>query len=182
MVSGSPCSIGQSFQIANHNRSMVTRCCQGGVPWRADTELPGVCAKLQAPVWLRPASHIRAWVTAQQAPAIDLACVTHLCAVPTLRFCTASRAVYVTLLSPQIAKRRNAHQEQNPDCKIISLGIGDTTEPLTPTIVNAMSEAALGFGTREGYSGCDSMPCLPRRCKYCSVSDGSSRVVTSVVM
>lgn len=54
----------------------------------------------------------------------------------------------------QIAKRRNVHQDANPDCKIISLGIGDTTEPLTPTIVKAMSDAALGFGTREGYSGC----------------------------
>lgn len=56
-------------------------------------------------------------------------------------------------LFPEIAKRRNAHQEANPDAKIISLGIGDTTEPLTPTIAKAMSDAALAMGTREGYSG-----------------------------
>lgn len=54
----------------------------------------------------------------------------------------------------QIAKRRNAHIEKNPDAKVISLGIGDTTEPITPTVSKAMADAALGMGTREGYSGC----------------------------
>jgi LL-diaminopimelate aminotransferase len=56
-------------------------------------------------------------------------------------------------LAAQIAKRRRAHVEQNPDAEVISLGIGDTTEPLTPTIAKAMSDAALAMGTREGYSG-----------------------------
>lgn len=46
--------------------------------------------------------------------------------------------------------------EQNPDAKVISLGIGDTTEPITPTVSKAMADAALGMGTREGYSGYDS--------------------------
>jgi len=43
--------------------------------------------------------------------------------------------------------------EQNPNAKVISLGIGDTTEPITPTVSKAMADAALGMGTREGYSG-----------------------------
>ena len=54
----------------------------------------------------------------------------------------------------QIAKRRAEHVAKNPDVEVISLGIGDTTEPLTPTIAKAMADAAAGMGTREGYSGC----------------------------
>lgn len=53
----------------------------------------------------------------------------------------------------QIARRRRAHQEANPDAAIISLGIGDTTEPIPPFIVDAMMKAAEGLGTLEGYSG-----------------------------
>ncbi|KAI8464782.1 MAG: LL-diaminopimelate aminotransferase [Monoraphidium minutum] len=56
-------------------------------------------------------------------------------------------------LFPEIARRRRAHQEAHPDAKIISLGIGDTTEPLPPYIANAMAKAAAGLATREGYSG-----------------------------
>lgn len=54
----------------------------------------------------------------------------------------------------QIARRRAAHQEAKPDAKIISLGIGDTTEPIPPAIVKALKDAAEGLGTLEGYSGC----------------------------
>ncbi|GAB4821306.1 hypothetical protein N2152v2_008352 [Parachlorella kessleri] len=56
-------------------------------------------------------------------------------------------------LFPEIARRRRAHQEKHPDAKIISLGIGDTTEPIPPAIVKAMRDAAEGLGTMEGYSG-----------------------------
>jgi LL-diaminopimelate aminotransferase len=56
-------------------------------------------------------------------------------------------------LFPEIAKRRKAHQEANPDAKVISLGIGDTTEPLPKSIADAMAKAAAGLATREGYSG-----------------------------
>ena len=61
-------------------------------------------------------------------------------------------------VSMQIAKRRVAHMEKRPDAKIIPLGIGDTTEPLTETVAKAMADHALGMGTREGYSGCDRTP------------------------
>jgi LL-diaminopimelate aminotransferase len=54
----------------------------------------------------------------------------------------------------QIGRRRRAHQEKHPDAKIISLGIGDTTEPVPPSIAHAMQAAAAGLGTLEGYSGC----------------------------
>uniref|UniRef100_A0A383VQ94 Aminotransferase class I/classII large domain-containing protein n=1 Tax=Tetradesmus obliquus TaxID=3088 RepID=A0A383VQ94_TETOB len=56
-------------------------------------------------------------------------------------------------LFPEIARRRRAHQEAHPDAQIISLGIGDTTEPLPQYIADAMAKAAAGLGTREGYSG-----------------------------
>lgn len=56
-------------------------------------------------------------------------------------------------LFPEVARRRREHQAANPDAKLLSLGIGDTTEPIPPTIVNAMRDAAVGLGTREGYSG-----------------------------
>jgi len=53
----------------------------------------------------------------------------------------------------QIGRRRRAHQEKHPDAKIISLGIGDTTEPIPKSIAEAMQKAAAGMGTTEGYSG-----------------------------
>lgn len=56
-------------------------------------------------------------------------------------------------LFPEIARRRRAHQESNPNAKVISLGIGDTTEPLPKCIADAMAKAAAGLATREGYSG-----------------------------
>jgi aspartate/methionine/tyrosine aminotransferase len=40
----------------------------------------------------------------------------------------------------QIARRRAAHLLKYPDAKIISLGIGDTTEPIPNVITNAMAE------------------------------------------
>uniref|UniRef100_A0A7S3BC52 Aminotransferase class I/classII large domain-containing protein n=1 Tax=Prasinoderma singulare TaxID=676789 RepID=A0A7S3BC52_9VIRI len=56
-------------------------------------------------------------------------------------------------LFPEIARRRNEHMEANPDAEVISLGIGDTTEPIDTAISGAMADAANGLSTREGYSG-----------------------------
>ncbi|MBQ9539775.1 MAG: LL-diaminopimelate aminotransferase [Treponema sp.] len=56
-------------------------------------------------------------------------------------------------LFPEVAKRRRIYQEQHPDAKIISLGIGNTTEPLPPHIAKAMSDYAAALGTEAGYSG-----------------------------
>lgn len=56
-------------------------------------------------------------------------------------------------LFPEVAKRRREYQASHPDAKIISLGIGNTTEPLTPHITKALVDYAQKLGTSEGYSG-----------------------------
>ncbi|MFT4297880.1 MAG: LL-diaminopimelate aminotransferase [Candidatus Woesearchaeota archaeon] len=56
-------------------------------------------------------------------------------------------------LFPEIAKRRNEFIKNNPDAKVISLGIGNTTEPLTSHITKALMKASEEMGTMEGYSG-----------------------------
>nr|CAB3496802.1 unnamed protein product [Digitaria exilis] len=56
-------------------------------------------------------------------------------------------------LFPEISIKREAHQKKYPDAKIISLGIGDTTEPIPSIIASAMAEYALALSTPEGYQG-----------------------------
>ncbi len=56
-------------------------------------------------------------------------------------------------LFPEVARRRREYAASHPDAKIISLGIGNTTEPLSPHIAKAMSDYALSLSTAEGYSG-----------------------------
>lgn len=56
-------------------------------------------------------------------------------------------------LFPEIARRRTAHLEKNPGAKIISLGIGDTTEPIPTVITDAMVKRAQGLSSLDGYSG-----------------------------
>ncbi|MBR1911299.1 MAG: aminotransferase class I/II-fold pyridoxal phosphate-dependent enzyme, partial [Treponema sp.] len=56
-------------------------------------------------------------------------------------------------LFPEVAKRRREYQQVHPDAKIISLGIGNTTEPITPHIAKAMSDYIQKLTTKEGYSG-----------------------------
>lgn len=61
-----------------------------------------------------------------------------LCGVPSSAL---TRGGCCTRLCVQIAKRRRAHQEKNPGVRIISLGIGDTTEPIPAPIASAMEKA-----------------------------------------
>ncbi len=56
-------------------------------------------------------------------------------------------------LFPEINRRKNKVIQNNPDEKIISLGIGNTTEPITPYITESLVKAAQGLGKIEGYSG-----------------------------
>ncbi len=56
-------------------------------------------------------------------------------------------------LFPEVARRRKAYAASHPDARIISLGIGNTTEPLTEHISKAMSDYSLALATPEGYSG-----------------------------
>lgn len=56
-------------------------------------------------------------------------------------------------LFPEVARRRREYQEKHPDAKIISLSIGNTTEPLPAFIAKAMADYATSLSTKEGYSG-----------------------------
>ena len=56
-------------------------------------------------------------------------------------------------LFPEINRRKKALLDKVPDAKIISLGIGNTTEPLSDHIRKGLSKSVDAMGTREGYSG-----------------------------
>jgi LL-diaminopimelate aminotransferase len=58
-------------------------------------------------------------------------------------------------LFPEIGRRRNAYLAANPDMadRIISLGIGDTTQPIPEHILGGLVGAASKLGTSAGYSG-----------------------------
>ena len=53
-------------------------------------------------------------------------------------------------LFPEIARRRTAFLEANPDAKIISLGIGDTTQPIPPHILSGLVGGAQKLGACVG--------------------------------
>ncbi|HNV69995.1 MAG TPA: LL-diaminopimelate aminotransferase [Candidatus Ozemobacteraceae bacterium] len=63
-------------------------------------------------------------------------------------------------LFKEIARRRREYAEAHPQARIISLGIGDTTEPLTSHIVQQVQQTAHEMGTREGYRGYGDEPGL----------------------
>jgi len=69
------------------------------------------------------------------------------------RINTSYRKLAAGYLFPEIAKRTKLFQEKNPDVEIMRLGIGDTTEPLTETVIKGLHDAVTALGTREGYSG-----------------------------
>ena len=59
-----------------------------------------------------------------------------------------------------IAKKVADFQKDNPDKKIIKLGIGDVTRPIVPAVIEAMhkatdelakSETFKGYGPEQGY-------------------------------
>jgi len=56
-------------------------------------------------------------------------------------------------LFPEIAKRRREYAAAHPEAKIISLGVGNTTEPVLPHTNAGLVEGAKKLGTMEGYSG-----------------------------
>jgi LL-diaminopimelate aminotransferase len=77
-------------------------------------------------------------------------------------------------LFPEIAKRRReyaaAHPETSlPEKRIISLGVGNTTEPLLPHIDQGLVEGARRLGTVEGYSGYQDEGLLELREKIAAV-------------
>jgi LL-diaminopimelate aminotransferase len=58
-------------------------------------------------------------------------------------------------LFPEIGRRKHAFQAQNPNAKIISLGIGDVTQPLAPAVIEAMQKAVGEMGRKETFKGYD---------------------------
>jgi len=58
-------------------------------------------------------------------------------------------------LFPEISRRVRAYKAKNPDAKIISLGIGDVTQPLPPAIIEAMYRAVDEMSQIETFHGYD---------------------------
>ena len=56
-------------------------------------------------------------------------------------------------LFADIAKKVNAFKVMHPKANVISLGIGDVTQPLCPAVIDAMHKAADEMGTAEGFKG-----------------------------
>ena len=52
-----------------------------------------------------------------------------------------------------IAKKVAAFADANPDKKIIRLGIGDVTQPLCPTVINALHKAVDEMASAETFMG-----------------------------
>lgn len=65
-------------------------------------------------------------------------------------------------LFSEIARRVEAQKCQNPNQKIISLGIGDVTLPLPECVSSAMSRAAIEMSTYEGFRGYGDTLGLPK--------------------
>ena len=58
-------------------------------------------------------------------------------------------------LFPEIGRRRKAFHADHPDAKIISMGIGDVTQPLAPAVTVAMKKAVDDMSRAETFKGYD---------------------------
>ena len=79
-------------------------------------------------------------------------------------------------LFPEISKRRREYAAAHPEARIISLGVGNTTEPILPHINKGLVEGAGKLATVEGYSGYQDEGLLELREKISKVffiSDGA---------
>ncbi|CAL2236168.1 unnamed protein product [Prunus armeniaca] len=56
-------------------------------------------------------------------------------------------------LFPEISRLEVQHIEKYPNAKLISLGIGDTTEPVPQIITSSMANYAHALSTVDGYTG-----------------------------
>ncbi len=56
-------------------------------------------------------------------------------------------------LFPEIGRRIKAYQQANPQAKVHRLGIGNTTEPLTPSVVSGLHDAVERLAQVETYTG-----------------------------
>lgn len=56
-------------------------------------------------------------------------------------------------LFPEIGRRVNEFIKANPGAKVIRMGIGDVTQPLTPTVIKAFHEGVEEMGKAETFKG-----------------------------
>lgn len=56
-------------------------------------------------------------------------------------------------LFPEIGRRIKVYQQENPQAKVHRLGIGNTTEPLTPSVVSGLRDAVDRLAVIETYTG-----------------------------
>ncbi|MCU0916622.1 MAG: LL-diaminopimelate aminotransferase [Planctomycetes bacterium] len=58
-------------------------------------------------------------------------------------------------LFPEIGRRVRAFKQEHPGAKVISMGIGDVTQPLAPAVIEAMHRAVDEMGRQETFRGYD---------------------------
>ncbi len=58
-------------------------------------------------------------------------------------------------LFPEVGRRIDAFKAKNPDAKLISLGVGDVTQPLAPVVIKAMKKAVDEMGDIDTFRGYD---------------------------
>ncbi len=56
-------------------------------------------------------------------------------------------------LFPEIGRRTRLFQESHPEAQILRLGIGNTTEPLTPAVVQGLHDGVSRLASRDTYTG-----------------------------
>jgi LL-diaminopimelate aminotransferase len=56
-------------------------------------------------------------------------------------------------LFSEIARREKQFRQENPDCDLIKMGIGDVTRPLPPAVIEAMHQAVDEMGQQKTFRG-----------------------------
>jgi LL-diaminopimelate aminotransferase len=56
-------------------------------------------------------------------------------------------------LFPEIGRRVRAFKQEHPQARVISMGIGDVTQPLAPAVIEAMHKAVDEMGRKETFHG-----------------------------
>ncbi|MHC4195515.1 MAG: LL-diaminopimelate aminotransferase, partial [Planctomycetota bacterium] len=58
-------------------------------------------------------------------------------------------------LFPEVGRRIRAFKAKNPGADVISMGIGDVTQPLAPAVIEAMKKAVEQMSRQETFRGYD---------------------------
>lgn len=63
------------------------------------------------------------------------------------------RKLQAGYLFPEIARRTREFHAEHPGVELVKLGIGDTTQPLTPTVIKALHEEVDNLAQAKTYTG-----------------------------